>query len=31
MKIHTMILTVILFWFYVAFCIYIIGKVGGII
>jgi len=31
MKIKTMIITAIGFWIYVAFCIYMMGKVGGLI
>jgi hypothetical protein len=31
MKIKTMIITAIAFWCYVAFCIYMMGKVEGLI
>ena len=31
MKIQTMIIIAIAFWFYVAFCIYLMGKFAGAI
>jgi hypothetical protein len=31
MKLRTMILSAIAFWLYVAFCIYMMGKVKGLI
>jgi len=31
MKLRTMILSAIAFWLYVVFCIYMMGKVGGLI